>query len=471
MRVPLLSSHTLFRSLRAPVPAGFFPPLSLRRLATAAVSQPQASASSPGLTRGVGLWLAGTAGLVFGMVSLGGVTRLTRSGLSIVEWRPEGEVLPSTPHEWQVAFDRYKSFPEYQRANSRMTLEEFKPIYFMEWAHRAWGRGLGLVFGLPLLALAATRSIPAGLAPRLGLLLALGGAQGAIGWWMVRSGLESQHFEPGGYYEYQRPRVSPYRLATHLTGAWTLYSVLAWTAMDLLRASPAAAAAAAAAATGSPAAAALQHAALRSLALPTGAALTLLAVTTVSGAFVAGNDAGHAYNDWPLFAGRWVPEDLWLERLGLRNLFENTATVQFNHRTLAYSTVAAVGGAYLALAAARRSLAATGAAAGLAPALPPALTRACMLLKGAVLCQALLGITTLIHYVPVSLGAAHQAGALATWTAGLYYAHVLRSATVAAAAAAAEGGVVAGGAGRLRVAEVAARAAVLGGGAVLAKGL
>ena len=380
---------------------------------------------------------------MFGMVSLGGVTRLTRSGLSIVEWRPEGEVYPTTEAGWEAAFEKYKAFPEYQRVNSRMTLEEFKPIYFMEWAHRMWGRGLGVVFGVPLLGLVAAGKIPAGLGPRLGLLLAMGGAQGAIGWWMVKSGLEKERFEKGGVFEYQRPRVSPYRLATHLTGAWALYSVLMWIAMDLLRA-PAAAGPPAAAVTGGAAAAAARLSALRALATPTAAALSVLALTTVSGAFVAGNDAGHAYNDWPLFAGRWVPEDLWVERLGLRNLFENTATVQFDHRMLAYSTLGAVGLVHGALAAARRRLAvaaaaAPAAAAAAAASLPhshyalcPSLKRAALILGGAVAAQACLGVTTLMFYVPIELGAAHQAGALGAWTSALYFAHCLKTATAAA---------------------------------------
>jgi cytochrome c oxidase assembly protein subunit 15 len=157
-------------------------------------------------------WLLGTAGAVFAMVVLGGVTRLTRSGLSIVEWRPQGEVLPTTEAEWAAEFAKYQRFPEYQRVNARMTLDEFKPIYFMEWAHRMWGRTIGLMFAGPLLYFAARRRIPPALHGRLGVLLGLGAAQGGVGWWMVKSGLEHERFN-----EYSVPRVSPYRLATHVS--------------------------------------------------------------------------------------------------------------------------------------------------------------------------------------------------------------------------------------------------------------
>lgn len=357
----------------------------------------------------LGYWLLGTAGAVFGMVSLGGVTRLTRSGLSIVEWNAHGEPLPLSDEEWEVAFDKYKAYPEFQRVNSRMTMEEFKPIYLMEWAHRMWGRGLGVVFGVPLVALAVARRIPATLGPRLGLLLGMGATQGAIGWWMVKSGLKHENFN-----EYQVPRVSPYRLATHLTGAWAIYSVLVWTGMDVLRAGFKAPP------ITSPAHSAALSTALTSLRAPTLLATTLLAITTVSGAFVAGNDAGHAYNDWPLFAGRWVPEELWNAALGARNFFENTATVQFDHRMLAYTTVAAVGGVHASLARAGRGVEGGGAALKAAF---PAMYRGAWLLGGAVLGQATLGVATLMLYVPIELAALHQAGALATWTAALYYAH------------------------------------------------
>lgn len=343
----------------------------------------------------MGYWLMGTAGMVFAMVVLGGVTRLTRSGLSIVEWRPEGEKLPSTDAEWQVEFEKYKAFPEYQKVNLKMTLDEFKPIYFMEWAHRMWGRAIGVAFGLPLVYFVASKSVPKGFGVRLGVLLGLGAAQGGVGWWMVKSGLEHDRFQDN----YVVPRVSPYRLTTHLGFAWTLYSLLLWNGWDLLRkqyvATPQMLTAAQKART------------------PVMMATALIGTTIASGAFVAGNDAGHAYNDWPFFAGKLIPEEIWEEKLGIRNIFENTATVQFDHRMLAYTSILAVGGIH---AACKR--------AGWAD-LPPGARKGAIGLGALITGQALLGITTLMNYVPVELGAAHQAGALALWTGALYTLHSL----------------------------------------------
>jgi cytochrome c oxidase assembly protein subunit 15 len=259
---------------------------------------------------------------------------------------------------------------------------------------------------------------------------------------MVKSGLEHERFG-----ENQVPRVSPYRLATHLGFAWTVYSLLLWNAWDLLRRLIAVTAA-------------QQAAAARARPWVAGAA-ALIGTTVASGAFVAGNDAGHAYNDWPLFAGKVVPEQIWDERLGARNFFENTATVQFDHRNLAYASVLGVGLVHMAL---------KRASEGVKESIHPSLRRPAILLGALVGGQALLGISTLLMYVPVSLGAAHQAGALALWTGALYTLHSAaavagggrtRAAALAAAAAAARNAVgTVGGKAAAGAAAMAAVAAV-----------
>lgn len=356
--------------------------------------------------RGVGLWLLGVSGAVFGMVVVGGVTRLTRSGLSMVDWRPQGSMLPHTDAQWAVEFDKYKQFPEYQKLNVDMSLEEFKRIYFMEWAHRMWGRGLGVVFGLPLiyfLARGRIQKLP-GMASKMLALLCMGGSQGLVGWWMVKSGLE----EPAT--EFKEPRVSPYRLTAHLVMALGIYSGLLWTGLSAL--SPNALPLPALPAKAAEAANVVRR--VRGLGL---GALVLAGVTFVSGAFVAGNDAGRAYNDWPLYAGAWVPAELWDASLqpAWRNFCENTATVQFDHRNLAYCTLAAT-----------LSLFALAKRPGSWPALPRAAQIGLHSMAGMVTVQVLLGISTLMMFVPVSLGSLHQAGALTLWTTMLYTQHALR---------------------------------------------
>merc|ERR1719491_218258 len=180
-----------------------------------AIAAPLAEAG----TRAVGWWLLGTSGCVFGMVVVGGITRLTRSGLSMVDWRPQGRGWPQDTAEWECEFEKYKQFPEYQRMHkgTGMTLSDFKNIYFWEWFHRMCGRGIGLVFAVPLVGFAARGAIPREIVPKLGALLLLGGSQGLVGWWMVRSGLDKKLVAEieGGI-----PRVSPYRLAAHLTCAF-----------------------------------------------------------------------------------------------------------------------------------------------------------------------------------------------------------------------------------------------------------
>ena len=358
-----------------------------------------------GLTRGqrkaVTWWLGLSSGWVFSMVVLGGVTRLTRSGLSMTDWKFTGERPPQSEEEWMEEFERYKLSPEYKRVNKSMSLEEFKFIYWMEWAHRMWGRGLGIAFIIPCAMFAWHGAITKPLASRLALLFTMGGTQAFVGWWMVRSGLK----EPDSPHEI--PRVSPYRLASHLVSAFAIYALMVWTTLSTAFPAPLAAST-----SGSAAVSAIAK--LRSKSIPFAA---LLSVTAFSGAFVAGLDAGHAYNTFPLMNGRLIPDEYW-DIPGWRNAFENTAAVQFHHRCLAISTL--VG-----------SLALWKYGMGL-PSLPRTPR---LLLHGLVIgtgLQVTLGITTLLTYVPVSLGSAHQAGALSLFTISLALIHSLRSPTASA---------------------------------------
>ena len=232
--------------------------------------------------RHVAYWLAGCAGLVGGMVVVGGLTRLTVSGLSMVDWRPQGSLPPLSRREWEIEFEKYKSYPQYKRSERDMTLSEFKTIFYWEWGHRMLGRVTGLAFAGPLAYFAARKKIPRWLWPRLMVMLGLGGTQGLIGWWMVRSGLDEKLLDP-----HKVARVSPYRLSTHLTMAFTLYSMLTWSVMDLLRPLPSLSLAVSAKAGP------LRHLnRLSMMAFGTGG---LVLCTVVAGAFVAGNDAGRAY--------------------------------------------------------------------------------------------------------------------------------------------------------------------------------
>ncbi|PNW86340.1 hypothetical protein CHLRE_02g082700v5 [Chlamydomonas reinhardtii] len=358
---------------------------------------------SDGARRALAAWLGVCAGWVYSMVVLGGITRLTRSGLSMTEWKLTGERPPVTQSDWEAEFTKYKASPEYKKIHRSMTLEEFKFIYWMEYAHRMWGRFLGLAFALPAAYFAARRWINGPLARRLGLLFFMGGTQGFVGWWMVRSGLE----EPE--HEWAQPRVSPYRLAAHLVSAFAIYATLTWTTLDLMYPRPATA--------GAPESLLRSTAGARGRLLPLAA---LIAVTATSGAFVAGMDAGHAYNTWPLMSGQLVPlQDYcdW-ERLGLsplRNLFENTAAVQFNHRTLATVTLVSVLAAW-----------ATYKRPGL---LPPRATACLHAVAAVTAAQFALGVWTLLAYVPVPLGSAHQANALNLFTAALALLHACRPPT------------------------------------------
>lgn len=333
--------------------------------------------------RAVALWLLLVAALVWIMVAIGGATRLTGSGLSIMEWAPIAGVLPPlTDAEWQRLYDLYRTIPQYQLVNRGFGMEGFKQIFWLEWIHRFWGRLIGLAYVAGLAWFWARGRVPAGLGPRLLLLLALGGAQGAIGWFMVASGFEAD-----------RTEVSPYRLVIHLGMAFLLYALLVWTALTLLRPAPPAA----------PAPAALRR--------WTHIAAGLAVAAMLAGGFVAGIRAGLSYNTFPLMDGRLVPAGYWDLAPAWRNLTANVAAVQFNHRLLATAALLAAGwAAALGWRALPRGPV-RGAVTGLAI---------------AVALQYGLGIATLLAVVPPWLGTLHQAVAVLVLTGALLALHALR---------------------------------------------
>ncbi|MBX6324050.1 MAG: COX15/CtaA family protein, partial [Rhodospirillaceae bacterium] len=335
------------------------------------------------------VWLLLVCAMILAMVVIGGVTRLTESGLSITEWRPVSGVLPPlSAADWQDAFARYQQIPQYRQLNPHMTLAEFKGIYWWEYVHRLWGRLIGLAFALPLFYFAARGRIPRALVPRLLLLLALGAAQGGLGWYMVESGLA------------ERVSVSQYRLAAHLALALAIYAGMLWLAFGLLRPRPAALAPQA-------------RARLRPHLWLIGG---WTAVTILFGAFVAGLDGGFIYNTFPLMGGRLVPSDAFTAAPLWRDPFENPATAQFIHRWLAVGLVAAVLALWLR---ARRAAA------------DRSVRRALDLLAGMALVQAGLGLATLLLVVPVPLAAAHQAGAVLLLSFVVWALHCTRAGTPA----------------------------------------
>ena len=262
---------------------------------------------SPARPRAIANWLFFVAALVFLMVVVGGVTRLTESGLSITEWKPvRGAIPPLTDAAWQAAFDAYKRVPQYAAIHEGMTLAQFKFIFFWEWVHRLLGRVIGLAFALPLLWFWARRAIPTGYKPRLIALLALGGLQGAIGWWMVTSGL------------WQGVSVSHYRLAVHLLLALTILAALVWTALDLRNARPAR---------------------LTKLAVATG---LILYVQLLYGAWVAGMRAGKVTQNWPMMSDRFLPTGIDWSRGTLGAFTSDPYLVHFIHRWWAWVAVAAL---------------------------------------------------------------------------------------------------------------------------------
>jgi cytochrome c oxidase assembly protein subunit 15 len=316
----------------------------------------------------VRLWLYAVAALIFVMVLVGGATRLTESGLSIVEWKPvTGTLPPLGEAAWQAEFDKYKTIPQFQHRNSAMTLSEFKTIFWWEWAHRLMGRLIGAAFLLPFLWFLVNGWIGSGLRWRLWTIFGLGAPQGAVGWWMVASGLT------------ERLEVSQYRLATHLILACLIFAATLWTAERMSGRAP------------------LEvPPRIRATAI---ALLGLVLVQIYLGALVAGLRAGLIYNTWPLIDGSFIPDAARLahETPLWRNVFENTLTVQFNHRMIAYVLWIL---AILHVVDVARTLRGS------------ALTHA-LALASVVTIQAMIGILTLLHQVPIGLALAHQAGAVA----------------------------------------------------------
>lgn len=334
--------------------------------------------------RPVAAWLFVCCAMVALMVILGGVTRLTHSGLSIVDWRPlTGLLPPLSQAEWEAAFHAYQQYPEYRQLNLHMTLAGFKEIFWLEYAHRLWGRLIGLAFLAPLLYFAFRGYIARWLWPHLAGLFVLGALQGLLGWYMVQSGLVD------------RPDVSHYRLAAHLGLAFVIYGYMLHLGLRLLSGSSAPASVAA------------------GLRAPTLLILALVFVTVIYGAFVAGLDAGFVYNTFPLMGGRLIPAGLFALEPPLANLSENVVTVQFIHRLLASAVLLA---AALLWWRARRL------------ALPGRTHIAVHALLGTAALQSALGIATVLLVVPVALAAAHQAGALALFTATLWTLHAQRNA-------------------------------------------
>jgi heme a synthase len=326
-------------------------------------------------------WLIVCAVMVFAMVVLGGATRLTESGLSMVHWKPLHILPPLNAQEWAEEFAAYQQFPEFQKKNTWMSVEDFQQIFWLEYMHRLWGRTIGLVFFLPFVYFLWRGWVDKPLAWKLAGLFALGGAQGVLGWYMVASGLVD------------RPDVSQYRLAAHLITAFVCYGLIIWVALDQFRI-----------ANGQDPAADQQ-----SGLGPWSMAVTLFALMVVaSGAFVAGLDAGKGFNTFPLMDGQLIPDGLYTQSPWWLNWFENHMTVQFNHRVLAMTLVVLIVVLWLKakdVTLSHRARLSVNA------------------LFGMIFVQATLGLLTLLYVVPIPLALAHQAGAQVLFTFAVILTH------------------------------------------------
>jgi len=346
-------------------------------------ASPALAARTSSRDRAVAVWLLACCTLVFAVVVVGGITRLTRSGLSIVEWQPIVGVLPPLDEAaWQESFQKYRQTPEYRLVNPTMNLAGFKSIFWWEYFHRLLGRLIGVAFLLPLLWFALRGRIARALTWKLAGIFALGALQGAMGWYMVQSGLVDD------------PRVSQYRLTAHLGIAFLIFAAMLWIALDLFfpRASGTS----------------TVPAGLRRFAV---ALAVLVFVMVLSGGLVAGIRAGLAYNSFPLMNGHVVPPGIFALEPWYLNFFSNTATAQFDHRLIAWLLAILVPWFWLRV---RRA------------ATPPRARPAADLLLAMLALQIALGIATLLLAVPVTLAAAHQAGALLVFGSAVFALHSLR---------------------------------------------
>jgi cytochrome c oxidase assembly protein subunit 15 len=322
------------------------------------------------------VWLYIVALLVFAMVIVGGATRLTDSGLSITEWLPLlGAIPPLSEADWLAAFEKYKQIPEYQTVNKGMEIAEFQFIYWWEWSHRFLGRFIGIAFAVPLAFFWLTGRLEKPLRPKLLLLLILGGLQGGLGWYMVKSGLVD------------RVDVSQYRLAAHLTVATIIYAAILWVVLGLGQAH--------------------QRKPLNAKYGVTSLVIIFLILLQIAlGGFVAGLDAGQGYNTWPLMEGAIIPDGLGIMNPWWKNVFENAMTVQFDHRVVAYIVVLVI------LVHAGRQMAGECQAGSTA-----------LALLVVSLLQMSLGIATLLLQVPLMLGLLHQGGALVLLAIAIWHLH------------------------------------------------
>ena len=333
--------------------------------------------------KAIAIWLLSCCAVIFGMIILGGVTRLTGSGLSMVEWAPIMGILPPLNQaEWQETFLLYQQFPEYQIKNFHMSLDDFKSIFWFEYSHRLLGRGIGIIFFLPFLFFFCTGKVNKSLTPKLLTMFVLGGLQGLMGWYMVKSGLVDD------------PHVSQYRLTAYLSLAIFIYAYMFWVALDLL----------------SPKISAVTIVKDQKLVRLSTIITSMAFITIMSGGFVAGTRAGFALNTFPLMNGQLIPDGLFSIVPAWRNFFENIITVQFDHRVLATTLFLLIPAFWLKT----RKLE-----------LEPMAKISIHLLLAALALQITLGISTLLLIVPVSLAAAHQAGAVILLTAALFVNHQL----------------------------------------------